>query len=234
MDHREAIGLWNDYLDGELSSEVVSALEAHLSECAACREELAALRAVIEQAAKLPHEVTPPHKLWPAIAQRIAQAERSHERETAWQTAAPARPAAESWRQRLASGLPPWRALWPALAGTLAVLVIIVASTLNRPEPSAPDPMATAIVAALEKECCANDREVTQLMAQAADEPASPSTSALRVIADNLRLIDRAIDEARLAWESNPRSPRLMRMLVAAYEARAALQGRAAEVAAGS
>ena len=54
----------------------------------------------------------------------------------------------------------------------------------------------------------------------------------LGLIVENLRIIDASIAELREAWKANPSSPRVARMLAAAYRAKVALQGRASRVAA--
>lgn len=65
----------SEYLDGELAAGEAARLEAHLVDCAACRETLTDLRRVMERAVSLP-DVTPSSDLWPAIHARI-EAERA-------------------------------------------------------------------------------------------------------------------------------------------------------------
>ena len=68
---RERLG---EYHDGELDADVRRAVEAHLSQCADCGRELAAIRALAKGiAAAEPAEV--PSGLWPAIEQRLAGAQ---------------------------------------------------------------------------------------------------------------------------------------------------------------
>ena len=53
-------------------------------------------------------------------------------------------------------------------------------------------------------------------------------TGALNTIVKNLKIIDSAIEEAKVAWRENPHSPHLARMVMAAYRAKATLLGKSA------
>src|SRR5690606_27461847 len=68
MDIRESL---NDYVDGDLTAEEAAVIDAHVRECAACREELEALQALQQAAQELPRDIMPARDLWPEIAQRI-------------------------------------------------------------------------------------------------------------------------------------------------------------------
>ena len=59
-----------DYLEGDASDGVRSAVEAHASSCAACQQLLADLTAIRTDAEALP-ELTPSRDLWSGIAERI-------------------------------------------------------------------------------------------------------------------------------------------------------------------
>jgi hypothetical protein len=65
---------WNErlseYLDDELDPQEREAVDAHLSECVACRADLDALRKVAARAAALP-DAGPAADLWPGILDRI-------------------------------------------------------------------------------------------------------------------------------------------------------------------
>lgn len=62
----------SEYMDGELPADESRELEAHLRECAPCREVLAGLRAVVNRAASL-RDQEPEADLWPEIARRIRE-----------------------------------------------------------------------------------------------------------------------------------------------------------------
>ena len=59
-----------DYLEGDASDGVRSAVEAHASSCAACQQLLADLAAIRADAEALP-QLTPSRDLWSGIAERI-------------------------------------------------------------------------------------------------------------------------------------------------------------------
>jgi hypothetical protein len=65
---------WNDrlseYFDGELDPSEGRELETHLANCAECRIDLAALRAVVTRARSLT-DTPPASDLWPGVAARI-------------------------------------------------------------------------------------------------------------------------------------------------------------------
>ena len=94
------------YLDGELPSAEAAAVEAHVGECQACADELAALRQLRELAAGL---AAPPVSdaqwaaAWDCIARRISPA-------------APARPRSRLWRLARVALIPAAAAAVVALA----------------------------------------------------------------------------------------------------------------------
>ncbi len=66
----------SEYLDGEMDATGRAELQAHLTACEPCAAELAGLREVVANAARLP-ERPPVHDLWPGIAARLAPAARA-------------------------------------------------------------------------------------------------------------------------------------------------------------
>ena len=63
--------LLNDVLDGTLPLGQQKSVELHLKDCAACRQELAALRSVLDKASALPVSIDPPRDLWEGIDARL-------------------------------------------------------------------------------------------------------------------------------------------------------------------
>ena len=63
-------GALADYLEGDASEGIRSAVEAHANSCAACQQLLDDLNAVRTEAAALP-QLTPSRDLWTGIAERI-------------------------------------------------------------------------------------------------------------------------------------------------------------------
>ena len=63
----------SEYVDGTLGVEARALVEAHLAQCAGCREAVAELRALLAGAAALPKTVEPGRDLWAPITARIVQ-----------------------------------------------------------------------------------------------------------------------------------------------------------------
>jgi predicted anti-sigma-YlaC factor YlaD len=63
----------NEYVDGTLRVVERATVEAHLAECADCREVIAQLRALIAGARGLPQAIEPARDLWVPIEMRIVQ-----------------------------------------------------------------------------------------------------------------------------------------------------------------
>jgi hypothetical protein len=61
----------NEYVDGTLTAETRALVEAHLAQCAGCREAVAELRALVAGAAALPRRIEPARELWSGVASRI-------------------------------------------------------------------------------------------------------------------------------------------------------------------
>lgn len=73
MNCERAQMLLNDFVDGVLSHDENRQLEAHLSGCDKCRDQLRRLQAVLHKAAHLPKTIEPPRDLWPEIEGRIRE-----------------------------------------------------------------------------------------------------------------------------------------------------------------
>ena len=211
----------SEYLDGELSKAERAVLEAHLIACAACAETLDELRTVVTRAQAL-GDAPPAEDLWPGIANRLGSASAS----TADASGVP-RPASASrwWARRFELGAPQLAAaalLLMALSAT-AVWLALRGSALPPPatpgsaRPSdavaiAPPPSTTpasdaAVGAAPALAAVGNPRyeaaiaELEQAMAEGRGR-LDPRT--LRVVEQNLRTIDRALEQARRAVAADP------------------------------
>ncbi len=234
MDHQRAQGLLDDFVDGTLTPDQTEQVAEHITQCAPCRHEVEQLRALLDAAARLPDEIDPPQDLWPGIVTALT----------------PEPPQSSRGFGPLLERLRPSWALWPAaaLAAGLAVVLLVIALGERGSEPGPPgrgpaptlaadivtradvaSSPAQAVVSALEAECSQTDEE---LQAYVAHDPAGGAASFLEAVAAEFQIIDQAIDEARAAWTANPNCPRLVRLMVAAYRAKAALQGRAIRAAA--
>lgn len=220
LSHERAWELLPDYVDGYLSDEEQAAMNEHLRSCETCRGEAAELEALLARARELPEGVEPERDLWPGIAERIVS--------TGAAAPAAAEPGAGSFWRRLGSLLRPKPIVWTSLAvGATAVLAILLLTGRDpapRIDPAQEDLTTRSTLAALESECQMNEE---QLFAVAEEAPADAGGGTLDLIRANLRTVDLAIQQARDAWQANPHSPHLTRMVIAAYQAKAALLGDA-------
>lgn len=209
----EARHRWQDrlseYLDGELGDVERAALEAHLDECGECRTTLDELRAVVALAGAL-DDRPPASDLWPAIAERIAGG--AHEvtvvDATAWRRARARRIslslpqlAAAAIAIMLLSGATVWLAL--SRSG-VAPATSVATST---------EPANGSVFLAAHHPGPAYDQAVAELekILEKGRDRLDPST--IEVLETNLRIIDQAIEEARLALERDPMNVYLNRYL---------------------
>jgi putative zinc finger protein len=186
----------SDYLDGGLSETERSALERHLAACPACTAAVAQLGAVRERARALP-DTLPSTDLWPGIAARIAQAPQPRI------DAPPARRWTFSLPQlaaaALAIGLASGGGAWLAARHTAATPPLPVASG---PAPSLAPPVPTELPAGLGGAKYA--AAVADLERVLEAHRGRLDTTTVRIIEQNLAVIDRAIADARRALAADP------------------------------
>jgi len=187
----------SEYLDGELTEAERTALERHLAACPACSTTLADLSRVVMRARALP--APQPHReLWEGIAERIA----------------PGRVAAPEPPPQAARPRRRWAFSWPQLAA--AAMAIAVGSgglawwaaggTLASPAVTAPPAAAPGIAtpAALGVATPRYDAAVADLERVLAAGRGTLDTSTVRVLEQNLAVIDRAIADAERALAADP------------------------------
>jgi len=182
----------SEYLDGELPVAERAALEAHLESCSDCRAILAGLRRVAARAHSMELQA-PRHDLWPGIARRIG--------------ATPARdtPAGRRWSFSL-----------PELAAAAVVLMTLSGGAvwINRSNISAPAiaPVATGSGLPTPTPAIHANRSAAQSYAAAvadleqvlAGGRGQLDSTTVRVIEQNLAVIDRAIAQAQRALNADP------------------------------
>jgi len=202
----------NDYVDGELSATERAEVERHLEGCAECRAEVAGLRELLYEVATLPLEITPPEELWVGVKEETVELP-VRRRETLW-----------GMRYGLAAAAVVLVALSSALttallrepgAGEKAAPATLPVATAGR-APAADAPVPAALVAFREAETeyvrTAADLEA---VLRAGEGRLSPGT--VKVVEENLRIIDQAIGEARAALEADPASAELPILLSSMY-----------------
>ena len=204
----------SEYLDGDLAPAERSALEAHLHGCADCRATLEELRGVVARAKTL-EERPPRANLWPAINARLAPG-------TARLTPRRWRGVVVSVPQLMAAGIAlavlsggaVWLALRPeavTLPPTIAVGSTPIAQNANW------SLRTDAAVAELEDVLARNESRL--------------DTATVRIVRQNLAVIDRAIEEARAALAADPGNAYLNLHLADTMRRKVELLRRANELA---
>ena len=175
----------SEYLDGELKGSERALLEAHLERCEDCAETLAGLRRVLRRARTL-EDRPPTANLWAGVATRIGAPPR--------RSAASPRRFTFSLPQLLAAGV-----ALAVLSGSGARLLHPAPRTIAvqpGPVPSASVPVATVGVPSAARSYDAAVDDLERILAEGRERL---DTATVRVLEQNLALIDRAIADARRA-----------------------------------
>jgi anti-sigma factor RsiW len=197
----------SDYLDGELPEEESSRVSHHLAECAACRQVLGELREVVGRARKVVD--TPPERdLWPQVAWKIRGRRR-------FSFTIPQLVAASLALMVLSGGM-----VWLArLGGERTDIPAIGAAATGVLD----ERIVPARFAAAQYDAAIVDLQET--LAEGRDK-LDPET--VRVLEQNLKAIDAAIEQCRIALANDPLNPYLSEHLVAAKKRKLGLLRRAA------
>lgn len=217
----------SEYLDGELNAAERAACEAHLEECSDCAGTLEELRALVSGAALLP-DVPPRRDLWPGIERRLpprtgeaaAETGRTPARLGAAGSAAMGPVGSTAVEDDRVVSLASRRRVSvtvPQLAAAAIALILFSAGSvwlmLPISPPRAPQ-VATAPGSATRGAATATpvsfttayEEAVTDLEAEFEQRRADLDPATVRVVEENLAIIDRAIVEARRALEQDPSS----------------------------
>ena len=194
----------SDYLDDELSPSDKRALETHLTTCAACGRTLDELRRVVARAGAL--EDRPPAKdLWNGVARRIG-------------VTVPASVVdITERRRRFAYTGPQLAAAAMLLVSLSGAGVWAVMQNGRQPaftdQPTAESRLPTAVswVDSTQQVFDASVAELRLALEQGRDQL---DTATVRILDENLRIVDRAIAQARAALAADPGSAYLSSHLV--------------------
>jgi anti-sigma factor RsiW len=226
----------SELVDGTLSREAKTRVEAHLETCAGCRALLADLRRIRESARALP-KPTPPESVWQKVradfdaetgrATRLPAASRTQASpapETRLhavpRTLASSSASSDGPRTSRLPGFVPQRR--GVLAGLAAAAVLVLAASAGlyyMTRPAAPAPLAAPTpahvepaqsVQSIETELDLADKHYEKAIAGleqvAKDGQASLDPQTAQVLQKNIGVIDQAIRESRAALRSQPTS----------------------------
>ena len=215
--HQSVLDQLSDYIDDELDPRATADIQRHLAACASCRAVEADLRRVIARAGSLV-DTAPDQDLWSGVASRIGRVvpfqTRAHRR---FSFTLP-QIAAASLALMVLSGGMVWlaksgdpRADFPVSSGAELAPVAPVRVSDNHYEGAVED-----LQQALERNRAQLDPET------------------VRVLEENLKTIDAAIEQCRQALDRDPSNPYLNSHLAAARQRKLALLRRATALTAGS
>jgi anti-sigma factor RsiW len=191
----------SELADGALAPAERARVEAHLDQCAGCRELLADLQALRTDARRLPR-LEPPAALWPRLTSRL-RAEGVSDRRPRFQ------------RSSIA-----WLGVAAALVAAIgAALLMIGRAPSPGPQATPAQPAAalaegnvaaTELVESVEADLRAAvehyDRAIAGLEKLAASDQRALDPATAATLKKNLEVIDQAIAESRVALRSEPQS----------------------------
>jgi len=206
----------SEYLDNELGPDERGRLERHLADCAECRQVLEQLRQVVHRAFTLPDR-EPDSDVWPQVSEAIAAG-----RVVPFQAKRP---------RRFAFTVPQLAAAAAALVVLAGAGAWFASGSLRRPEAPGTGGGLIPVAAAFDPGSRA-DSAITELERILREESSRLDTSTVRILAENLALIDRAIAQARQALEQDPGNPYLNEHLARTMRKKIEVLRQAAELAA--
>ena len=225
-------GLLSDSLDHDLPRGECVALERHLETCAECRDVLAGLASVKARAGSL---VDPPapNDLWAGIASRIG----------------PAGPTSEVARRRILvleqprrtpkpSRWTPFAMPWAAAAAAFLVVGAAAVWLVQGRLASRPSGAVVAVKGSAPEfqdgagfDPARVEQEIRDLQAALDRGRGKLAPETVQVLEDNLRIIDKALDDARTALAQDPSNAELKHFFAGSVERKLELMRRAAVLA---
>lgn len=219
----------SEYLDGELGKVERSELEAHLEVCAECTATLEQLREVVARAQAL-EDRAPMENLWAGVAARIG--------------VVPPEASVESLHEDRVRGLRrlgEWRVTFslPQLVAAGIALMIIAGgtatvvsrATVAGPEAAPRDPSLVSENRSTIMGFANYDAAVAELERVIDERRDQLDTATVRVIEENLLIIDRAIGQAQRALLQDPASIYLNEHLAATMRLKLEFLQQAAQMA---
>jgi putative zinc finger protein len=231
-EHSEWTDRLSDYLDGELSDQEQRAVSAHVASCAECARTLDELRTVVEQARALT-PAAPAADLWSGISSRIGSADGS-------------RPLSGHFGPRRRFSF-----TWPELVAASLLLVLVSGLTALRFATSRPAGSSAALqvrptgnggtglpgrqeradIAPASFDDSEYDAAVADLQRALQSGRGQLDSATVKVVEDNLAVIDQAVDDARRALAQDPANADLSGYLFETRQRKLALLRHAAALA---
>ncbi len=208
--------LLDDLVDGALSATDQRRVEAHLSHCEDCADQLAALEALLLQVDALPRSRTPAADLWAGIEPRLTR--RGPAGQKRHQRPANHRPARwPSWMRQAAAAV-----VFMALGGGLSQVLWPggraesgTPGTFTVADQGQPNVEARGVDFAVAEADFLRAKEALWSAVYTSRGTVSPATR--EVVERNLRVIARAIRELRAALATDPGNQQLEGMLLAQH-----------------
>ena len=194
------------FLDG--TPEEWAALEAHASNCSACRESVDAWNHLSVAASEM-HEPWDSPALWPRIERALA---------------AQAAAAKASWWDRLLGSWNLTRLQWQTAAAVMALVLLsawamrVVIRPNHEPIPNNQTFLSKDTVRQVEKAEAAYERAIDQLDREARPQLDKASTPLMASYREKLQVLDSAIADLKSQAGSNPANGHLRRQLLAMYQ----------------
>ncbi|MGH7551137.1 MAG: hypothetical protein ACREK3_10390 [Gemmatimonadota bacterium] len=210
----------NDFAEGLLDRTAARRAEEHLRISAECRAEVESLRSLLADMRDLPREIRPRRDLFPGIARSVRHPElvlvhgpdRRHS-------------ALHGLRRPLAAAA----VLLVALTAAMTAWIL----DQQPAEPVAEIPAPTQLTPAADVMEVATDYEdaISELAITLQQSGSELDPATVRLVEENLLVIDRAIRESRAALAADPANQVLKELVVAGYEQKLDLLRRAARSA---
>jgi len=195
--------LLSSYLDDEVTTLERLRVEGHLAQCAECRADLEALRALVRRAGAL-DDRPPEQDLWAGIAERIGSADTSD----VVPLAARRRHLVVSWVQ-LAAAASILIALSAGTATLLARRAAVQSGSGARTGTAATNVMLARNAPPEAQIMAGYDAPIRELQSALTARRGRLDTATVRVIEQSLRVIDAAIRQAQDALARDPNNPYL-------------------------
>lgn len=203
-------GELQSWLDGALPDDDAAGVAGHVAGCEPCAREAARIRGLLAALRAVPRGLAPPEDVGEAARRRALEA-----------GIVPIEARA---------GREPRRRVGLAAAAIGLLLIGAAAGALLAPdgERVAPAPAGADPAAAVLRPMAADyDRAASELAAALEARRGELDPATVRIVEENLRVVDAAIREAREALAADPANPVLRELVVAGYEQKLDLLRRA-------